>query len=1116
MGLNYKSFPLFIYFVVKKAHHKSKKKMDDELLKCPICFEIAIDPRFFPLCGHTFCLSCILKNMRISKTCMVCRKECTIRDPYDLPSNFVLKNLIEVKYPEKNMMLEIEKLEEIILTSKNLKKLDDYIIALNVSKLHIPKAEIIQLVQLNYHVNEPLIENEFLLTCFRNMKRFFMTRAVNIPGLHQYFVTFIEFACMVIPNCKCILDTVWFDFIRDSILYQAVDRGQVNLIEVCLQCLILFREQYELLSKEQLEHYLKYHFRILNALNHIFNCEVWSTSKLLRKSIFKFINEDFLVKNELFGGNMFNWVLFPEQTRITRTASVFLFVTYYCLYTIKVFGNEHYEDVMQILTTLEYPLIEPPSSLIIQLKTKLDYCDNLYLVKQMILNGDFKDCQTYIADIITEMIYKERYEEELDDFVRENDFEITHKIFTYVIDPNINVQNWIYIMLRLLFDNEKIYSTLWLYLKEKQDFTYLEKFINKKKSDSSISYCICCYHLVTILNRFDLGESIIDCVFEITKEECVILTDARLILKSKFSQYYSNKILDFICNEIKNNWDNFTLTEIFVYHEGCKKVKMEHADLLSVLETLTKCLLQQTELLLTMVSYYLDLYGTTKELQRLVNKMILQEEDIDISEEIYQLRLFEKFYSKEHETELDETLRNVIVRVNKLVDRYDTLPENRIIGSFIIDIVSKNLVSFKKEQIPLYIIQFILTHPYCLDENILENITMILKCMCIDWFGCACTFPDELIKSVKIVFDLIVKRTVNHKIFQNMLTIINVFIDDHSSWFEKGIEDFVLKNQEHIQSFNPDYLASICSLISKYRKSFNEQQIIEFLQPLIQKSIYGRVQLCLLEFIEEFNIPINDLSQCFKLNIKNFTKDDLMKSNRILMKLKIENQREILYEFAKVIENKPEDFASTIRNLLKFPPVQNHPYDTKIIQKCFKFLDRKRLDFKFKHVIFEFLCLKQTEMHDLNKFVESLLENYHYEKFGSIIQTKEIKLKKQSYVSLVEIIKNHVKLENTNTVQGCLHLIEILTSSEFGAKILFPLLYKDLYKVTEKPKLKQFTSNILRIIGNILKYNFNIEELLFCKTTKLLLLESNETQLVHPKLKEIRSILLNNHGENKT
>ena len=155
-------------------------------------------------------------------------------------------------------------------------------------------------------------------------------------------------------------------------------------------------------------------------------------------------------------------------------------------------------------------------------------------------------------------------------------------------------------------------------------------------------------------------------------------------------------------------------------------------------------------------------------------------------------------------------------------------------------------------------------------------------------------------------------------------------------------------------------------------------------------------------------------------------------------------------------------------------------------------------------------------MHDLNKFVESLLENYHYEKFGSIIQTKEIKLKKQSYVSLVEIIKNHVKLENTNTVQGCLHLIEILTSSEFGAKILFPLLYKDLYKVTEKPKLKQFTSNILRIIGNILKYNFNIEELLFCKTTKLLLLESNETQLVHPKLKEIRSVLLNNHGENKT
>jgi len=85
-----------------QASSKQLQRRVNELLICPICFEILRDAKSLP-CLHTFCLQC-LKGYWEEKVagqrvfCPVCREPCGI--PHNgldgLPNNFIIQNLLEV------------------------------------------------------------------------------------------------------------------------------------------------------------------------------------------------------------------------------------------------------------------------------------------------------------------------------------------------------------------------------------------------------------------------------------------------------------------------------------------------------------------------------------------------------------------------------------------------------------------------------------------------------------------------------------------------------------------------------------------------------------------------------------------------------------------------------------------------------------------------------------------------------------------------------------------------------------------------------------------------------------------------------------------------------------
>ena len=74
----------------------------DKMLECAICLEEIKQPKMLQ-CPHSFCLDPCLKNLanaqgkKFSLVCPVCRKTSSVEDLNDLPDNYHLKSLIEIR-----------------------------------------------------------------------------------------------------------------------------------------------------------------------------------------------------------------------------------------------------------------------------------------------------------------------------------------------------------------------------------------------------------------------------------------------------------------------------------------------------------------------------------------------------------------------------------------------------------------------------------------------------------------------------------------------------------------------------------------------------------------------------------------------------------------------------------------------------------------------------------------------------------------------------------------------------------------------------------------------------------------------------------------------------------
>ena len=67
----------------------------ETLLTCPICHELMAGPSSL-MCGHSFCRACLVKVMRQSSTCPMCRAAYYHGTPQP---NVALTSLMEAAFP---------------------------------------------------------------------------------------------------------------------------------------------------------------------------------------------------------------------------------------------------------------------------------------------------------------------------------------------------------------------------------------------------------------------------------------------------------------------------------------------------------------------------------------------------------------------------------------------------------------------------------------------------------------------------------------------------------------------------------------------------------------------------------------------------------------------------------------------------------------------------------------------------------------------------------------------------------------------------------------------------------------------------------------------------------
>lgn len=57
-------------------YYSEEEEEEEKEKECPICFEVLGKTNFATTtCGHTFCLSCLLSNLKINSTCPLCRAD---------------------------------------------------------------------------------------------------------------------------------------------------------------------------------------------------------------------------------------------------------------------------------------------------------------------------------------------------------------------------------------------------------------------------------------------------------------------------------------------------------------------------------------------------------------------------------------------------------------------------------------------------------------------------------------------------------------------------------------------------------------------------------------------------------------------------------------------------------------------------------------------------------------------------------------------------------------------------------------------------------------------------------------------------------------------------------
>ena len=92
-----------------------KFKFYEDYFKCPICFDILIDP-VIDKCGHTFCKKCIKNHLKNNLLCPFSKLEIGKNDLY---RNLILKNILD----ENNFKCEFCKKRILYKKLKNHKKI---------------------------------------------------------------------------------------------------------------------------------------------------------------------------------------------------------------------------------------------------------------------------------------------------------------------------------------------------------------------------------------------------------------------------------------------------------------------------------------------------------------------------------------------------------------------------------------------------------------------------------------------------------------------------------------------------------------------------------------------------------------------------------------------------------------------------------------------------------------------------------------------------------------------------------------------------------------------------------------------------------------------------------
>ena len=72
----------------------TKNHCNFELLKCPICSRVSIDPRVLDCCETVCCNTCLENYLKTKKQCMKCNKDIT----FSKPNKFILKIYDTIEY----------------------------------------------------------------------------------------------------------------------------------------------------------------------------------------------------------------------------------------------------------------------------------------------------------------------------------------------------------------------------------------------------------------------------------------------------------------------------------------------------------------------------------------------------------------------------------------------------------------------------------------------------------------------------------------------------------------------------------------------------------------------------------------------------------------------------------------------------------------------------------------------------------------------------------------------------------------------------------------------------------------------------------------------------------